>query len=144
MKAVNKGFTLIELMIVVAIIAVLAAIAVPAYQNYIGKSQFAAGLAQLGALKTPTEMDIVDKGVFPTIAASATGGGFIPAYDNGQVAAAPGATNGAGTLTFTFKKGTAGIMNQTITLTRSDSGGWTCGTSVTNTAFVQGCTPTKS
>ena len=47
--AKQKGFTLIELMIVVAIVAVLAAIALPAYQNYVAKAQLTAGLADVRA-----------------------------------------------------------------------------------------------
>jgi type IV pilus assembly protein PilA len=43
----QQGFTLIELMIVVAIIAILAAIALPAYQNYVAKSQSTSGLADI-------------------------------------------------------------------------------------------------
>ncbi|WP_445146221.1 pilin [Dyella sp. Tek66A03] len=53
MKNVQKGFTLIELMIVVAIIAILAAIAIPQYQNYITKSQFSETQTIADGLKTP-------------------------------------------------------------------------------------------
>ena len=55
MKSVQKGFTLIELMIVVAIIGILAAIAIPQYQNYIAKSQVSRGMAEMGAMKTAYE-----------------------------------------------------------------------------------------
>jgi len=52
MKSVQKGFTLIELMIVVAIIGILAAIAIPAYQNYTAKAQASEAVTLLGGLKT--------------------------------------------------------------------------------------------
>ncbi|MFK4001258.1 pilin [Psychrobacter namhaensis] len=55
MNTAQKGFTLIELMIVVAIIGILAAIAIPQYQNYIAKSQVSRVMGELGALKTSVE-----------------------------------------------------------------------------------------
>jgi len=52
MKRIQQGFTLIELMIVVAIIGILAAIAIPQYQNYTGRAQLSDAITIAGGLKT--------------------------------------------------------------------------------------------
>jgi len=86
MKSMQKGFTLIELMIVVAIIAILAAIAIPAYQNYVIRSKVTEAMSQLDSAKTGVAEFYQSNGHIPASAASAgfdetaAGGGQISNY----------------------------------------------------------------
>ncbi len=68
MKTMQKGFTLIELMIVIAIIGILAAIAIPAYQNYTVRAQVTEGLNLGDGWKTAVAEYYAQNGVFPTTA----------------------------------------------------------------------------
>jgi type IV pilus assembly protein PilA len=65
MKRVQQGFTLIELMIVVAIVGILAAIAIPAYSDYVTRSKVSEVLASLGACKTSVAEFVATKGAMP-------------------------------------------------------------------------------
>jgi type IV pilus assembly protein PilA len=76
MKNMQKGFTLIELMIVVAIIAILAAIAIPAYQDYLVRSQVSEGAVLSDGAKTAVAEFYSNKGTFPSTNESA---GLAPA-----------------------------------------------------------------
>lgn len=83
----QQGFTLIELMIVVAIIGILAAIALPAYQNYTNKARFSEVIVATSAIKTAMEVAyadtasmgaaIADTGVTTALSQAASQGGYV-------------------------------------------------------------------
>ena len=66
LKSIQKGFTLIELMIVVAIIGILAAIAMPAYQDYTIRAQVSEGLTLAAAAKAAVAEFYANKGKWPS------------------------------------------------------------------------------
>ncbi len=65
-SAIQRGFTLIELMIVVAIIGILAAIAIPAYQSYIARAQVSDAVMLLGGLRNPVVEYFASNGIPPS------------------------------------------------------------------------------
>lgn len=125
MKTIQKGFTLIELMIVVAIIAILAAIAIPQYQNYTKRAKISEGIVLADAAKLAVSETIQAKGTMPT---SGTQAGYVTASST----YVKGVTVGAGgvvTIQYTHFND-AKIDDQTIILTPStknpSSVQWTC------------------
>ncbi|EJL6956293.1 pilin [Vibrio cholerae] len=130
----QKGFTLIELMIVVAIIGVLAAVAIPAYQDYVKKSEAASALATLRALITPAELFYQEKGV-GAAATVAELGSSGTANDLGTITSA--LVNAKPTLKFEFGANSSMASTDTLTFTR-DTGGWTCAIAG-NVPAIDGC-----
>jgi len=122
MRKVQQGFTLIELMIVVAIIGILAAIAIPAYQDYVAKSKFSAALAEIAPGKTGFEVALND-GLTPATGNDVSAGGIGVQPTNLNTTVVVGAANIVGTIV----AGPATVKGTTITLTRdAATGAWSC------------------
>lgn len=100
MKRVQQGFTLIELMIVVAIVGILAAIALPAYQDYVIRSKVSEAAATAAACKTSVAEYLASKGTMPTditaAGCSATASQYVSstAVSSGTISIAVAATTG--------------------------------------------------
>ena len=141
MNKMQKGFTLIELMIVVAIIGILAAIAIPAYQNYIAKSQVTRVLAEVSPMKTAIETNLLN-GENVTTAADL---GYTTST---LLSAAPTITSAASDGTASIEatlgnKAAAATTGAKVTLTRAATGAWTCAiTKSTNAGWKDSFAPT--
>jgi type IV pilus assembly protein PilA len=131
-RRVQKGFTLIEMMIVVAIVGILAAVGLPAYQDYVAKSHVARVMGS--ALLT---------GALQGNAPGLTGGNLNSGYP--QVSN-PTALTQTGNLTITGTFGNAAATglkangNQSLTWTRTPNGAWTCTTTNVAAKYIpRGC-----
>jgi len=133
MKA-QKGFTLIELMIVVAIIGILAAIAIPAYRNYITRSEANTGLQAIAPLKTAVE-DGFARGLTGASVQDLTNLGTTSTASPLGTITAAFADDGSGTLTFTFDRTIPAVH----TLSRTLTGTWTCASTAPAEFRPRGC-----
>ena len=130
MKHLQKGFTLIELMIVVAIIGILAAVAIPAYQDYIARSQVSEAVSLLGAAKTPVAEYLADRGTLPAITDAVT-------TTSGKYTGSLGLTGDATAVTLTATMKASGVNSAVTSGTvdmRSPDGAktWSCTAGTTN------------
>ncbi len=146
MKSVQKGFTLIELMIVVAIIGILAAIAIPAYQDYTVRSQVTEGLNLASDLKAGVAETFAQTGSWPADNAALG----ITATKSGKYVTGVTVNTGSIQITYGGTQANTNINGKTLILqpTTSNNGDviWNCGFKavVGNLSPAAGLTATTS
>jgi len=137
MKRVQQGFTLIELMIVVAIIGILAAVALPQYRDYTAKSKVGSAIASIDGIKKGVSMCYQETGSFATCAPA--GGYGVPAFTATNVVSAVDYTVASGAIELTFAAGnSAALDGKKIKYTPAPDGArisWTVATTIDAAAY---------
>ncbi|HUL40789.1 MAG TPA: pilin [Burkholderiales bacterium] len=137
MKHLQMGFTLIELMIVVAIIGILAAVAIPAYQDYTARAQVSEAVELMSGGKTPYAEWFSDKGVWPTSTSSVMGntiGKYVQGVQQLTAQGSTGVLQIMATMRTTASKLVAG---GTLMLETGDGGKtWTCSNTGANSTIL--------
>ncbi len=146
MKGIQRGFTLIELMIVVAIIGILAAVAIPAYQDYIARAQVSEAVSLLGSAKTPMAEFFSSQGAWPSTASEVMGNTEGKYTSSISIGASNTAAPGSITLIGTMKASgvNVNISSSTVGLNSTDGGKiWTCFTTGTGAPLASKYVPSN-
>jgi type IV pilus assembly protein PilA len=130
MKSIQQGFTLIELMIVVAIIGILAAVAIPAYQDYTIRAQVSEGMSLASGAKTALAEYYNQRGQFPS--ANVSAGLAKPASITGSYVTQVDAASSQGVIEVTYgNTANTNISKKTMEISAVTSAGsveWSCQT----------------
>ena len=137
MKLLQNGFTLIELMIVVAIIGILAAVAIPAYQDYTARAQVSEAAELLAGGKTPYAEWFSDKGTWPSSTSSVMGN-TIGKYVQGVAQTTAAGSTGLLTIVATMRTTASKLVAGGTLLLQTADGGKTWSCSNTTTATILG------
>ena len=139
-KQMQQGFTLIELMIVVAIIGILAAVAIPQYQNYVSKSQVSRVMGEVGALRTVVETCMMEGKDDTDCDFGWSSSNLLGADLQDGLSASIDLDANTAELEATFGgNSSAAINGDTLTCSRAETGTWTCTTSADEKYQPAGC-----
>ena len=132
-RTLQKGFTLIELMIVVAIIGILASIAIPAFQDYTARAQASESVVLMDGLKTPLSESISTDGLAAGCTATIPTGSVSSGKFGGLTITAAGATSTTCPVIYTFLATGVNdkLVSKTVTNTYTPAtGAWVCTTNI--------------